>query len=139
MRQRGFGRIITVVSSGVIQPIPGLGISNAIRMALVGWAKTLSNEVAGQGITVNCLAPGRIATDRVAELDGARARREGISLDEVERQSRATIPAGRYGEAAEFASMAAFLAEGTRASPRRSGYLIRVDGGLIRSVCHTAP
>ena len=79
MRQRGFGRIIAVVSSGVVQPIPGLGISNAIRMALVGWAKTLSSEVAGQGITVNCLAPGRIATDRVAELDGARARREGIS------------------------------------------------------------
>ena len=132
MRQRGFGRIITVVSSGVIQPIPGLGISNAIRMALVGWAKTLSNEVAGQGITVNCLAPGRIATDRVAELDGARARREGISLDEVERQSRATIPAGRYGEAAEFGSMAAFLAS-TQAS-YMTGDVIRVDGGLIRSV-----
>ena len=132
MRQRGFGRIIAVVSSGVIQPIPGLGISNAIRMALVGWAKTLSNEVAGQGITVNCLAPGRIATDRVAELDGARARREGIGLDEVERQSRATIPAGRYGEAAEFASMAAFLAS-TQAS-YMTGDVIRVDGGLIRSV-----
>jgi 3-oxoacyl-[acyl-carrier protein] reductase len=111
MRQRGFGRIIAVVSSGVIQPIPGLGISNAIRMALVGWAKTLSNEVAGQGITVNCLAPGRIATDRVAELDGARARREGIGLEEVERQSRATIPAGRYGEAAEFAANGGFSRE----------------------------
>ena len=132
MRQRGFGRIIAVVSSGVVQPIPGLGISNAIRMALVGWAKTLSNEVAGQGITVNCLAPGRIATDRVAELDGARARREGISLEEVERQSRATIPTGRYGEAAEFAAMAAFLAS-TQAS-YMTGDIIRVDGGLIRSV-----
>ena len=68
MRQRGFGRIIAVVSSGVIQPIPNLAISNAIRLALVGWAKTLATEVADQGITVNCLAPGRIATDRVAEL-----------------------------------------------------------------------
>jgi 3-oxoacyl-[acyl-carrier protein] reductase len=132
MRQRGFGRIIAVVSSGVVQPIPGLGISNAIRMALVGWAKTLSSEVAGQGITVNCLAPGRIATDRVAELDQGRARREGITLDEVERQSRATIPAGRYGESAEFASMAAFLAS-TQAS-YMTGDVIRVDGGLIRSV-----
>jgi 3-oxoacyl-[acyl-carrier protein] reductase len=132
MRKRGFGRIIAVVSSGVVQPIPNLAVSNAIRMALVGWAKTLSSEVANQGITVNCLAPGRIATDRVAEIDGARARREGIALDEVERQSRATIPAGRYGEATEFASMATFLAS-TQAS-YMTGDIIRVDGGLIRSV-----
>jgi 3-oxoacyl-[acyl-carrier protein] reductase len=132
MRKRGFGRIIAVVSSGVVQPIPNLAVSNAIRMALVGWAKTLSSEVANQGITVNCLAPGRIATDRVAEIDGARARREGIGLDEVERQSRATIPAGRYGEAAEFASLATFLAS-TQAS-YMTGDIIRVDGGLIRSV-----
>jgi 3-oxoacyl-[acyl-carrier protein] reductase len=132
MRQRGFGRIIAVVSSGVIQPIPGLAISNALRLALVGWAKTLASEVAGQGITVNCLAPGRIATDRVAELDQGRARREGLSLDEVERQSRASIPAGRYGEATEFASLAAFLAS-TQASYVTGG-IIRVDGGMIRSV-----
>ena len=132
MRKRGFGRIIAVVSSGVIQPIPNLGISNAIRLALVGWAKTLASEVAGQGVTVNCLAPGRIATDRVAELDQGRARREGIGLDEVERQARAAIPAGRYGEAAEFASMAAFLAS-TQAS-YMTGSIIRVDGGMIRSV-----
>jgi len=132
MRKRGFGRIIAVVSSGVIQPIPNLVISNALRLALVGWAKTLAGEVAGEGVTVNCLAPGRIATDRVTELDAAKARREGISLEEVERQSRATIPAARYGEAAEFASMASFLA-----SPRSSymtGSVIRVDGGMIRSV-----
>jgi 3-oxoacyl-[acyl-carrier protein] reductase len=132
MQKRGFGRIIAVVSSGVIQPIPNLAISNAIRLALVGWAKTLASEVAAQGITVNCLAPGRIATDRVAELDQGRAKREGIAVDEVERQSRATIPAGRYGEAAEFASMAAFLAS-THAS-YMTGSVIRVDGGMIRSV-----
>lgn len=132
MRNRRFGRIIAVVSSGVIQPIPNLAISNAIRLALVGWAKTLATEVADQGITVNCLAPGRIATDRVAELDQGRAKREGISLDEVERQSRATIPAGRYGESEEFASMAAFLAS-TQASYMTGG-VIRVDGGMIRSV-----
>lgn len=132
MRKRGFGRIIAVVSSGVIQPIPNLGISNAIRLALVGWAKTLASEVANQGITVNCLAPGRIATDRTAEIDQGRARREGISLEEVEQQSRATIPAGRYGESAELASMAAFLAS-TQASYMTGG-IIRVDGGLIRSV-----
>lgn len=132
MRQRGFGRIIAVVSSGVVQPIPNLGVSNALRSALVGWTKTLAGEVANLGITVNCLAPGRIATDRVAELDKGRAQREGISIDEVERQSRLAIPVGRYGDAAEFASIATFLA-----SPRSSymtGDVIRVDGGMIRSV-----
>jgi 3-oxoacyl-[acyl-carrier protein] reductase len=132
MRTRGFGRILAVVSSGVIQPIPNLGISNALRSALVGWAKTLAGEVAGEGITVNCIAPGRIATDRVAELDEGRAKREGIDIGQVEKESRAAIPAGRYGAAEEFAAVAAFLA-----SPRASymtGGVIRVDGGMIRSV-----
>jgi 3-oxoacyl-[acyl-carrier protein] reductase len=132
MRQRRFGRILAVVSSGVIQPIPNLGVSNALRAALVGWAKTLAGEVAADGITVNCIAPGRIATDRVAELDQARANREGIDIAQVERESRATIPAGRYGDAGEFACVAAFLA-----SPRASymtGGVIRVDGGMIRSI-----
>jgi 3-oxoacyl-[acyl-carrier protein] reductase len=132
MRKRGFGRILAVVSSGVIQPIPNLGVSNALRAALVGWAKTLANEVAGEGITVNCVAPGRIATDRVAELDQARAQREGIELAQVEKESRAGIPAGRYGAAEEFASVAVFLA-----SPRASymtGGIVRVDGGMIRGV-----
>lgn len=132
MRKRGFGRIIAIVSSGVIQPIPNLSVSNAIRSAVVGWAKTLAGEVAGQGITVNCLAPGRIATDRVAELDLGRAQREGISVDEVQRQSRSAIPAGRYGDAAEFASVATFLASSR--SSYMTGDIIRVDGGMIRSV-----
>jgi 3-oxoacyl-[acyl-carrier protein] reductase len=132
MRKRGFGRILAVVSSGVVQPIPNLGISNALRSAVVGWAKTLASEVASEGITVNCIAPGRIATDRVAELDQGRAKRESIDLAQVERESRAVIPAGRYGDAAEFAAIAAFLA-----SPRASymtGGVLRVDGGMIRSV-----
>jgi 3-oxoacyl-[acyl-carrier protein] reductase len=132
MRKRGFGRIIAVVSSGVVQPIPNLGISNAIRSALVGWAKTLAGEIADKGITVNCLAPGRIATDRVAELDKGRAHREGISVEEVERQSRSAIPVGRYGDAAEFASVATFLASAR--SSYMTGDIIRVDGGMIRSV-----
>jgi 3-oxoacyl-[acyl-carrier protein] reductase len=132
MRKRRFGRILAVVSSGVIQPIPNLGVSNALRSALIGWAKTLASEVAGEGITVNCLAPGRIATDRVAELDQGRAKREGIDIEQVEKESRAAIPAGRYGDATEFASVAAFLA-----SPQASymtGGIVRVDGGMIRSV-----
>jgi 3-oxoacyl-[acyl-carrier protein] reductase len=132
MRERGFGRILAIVSSGVIQPIPNLGVSNALRSALVGWSKTLAGEVAAEGVTVNCIAPGRIATDRVAELDRGKATREGVDIGQVERESRAQIPAGRYGDAAEFASVAAFLA-----SPRASymtGGVVRVDGGMIRSV-----
>lgn len=132
MRKRRYGRILIVVSSGVIQPIPNLVVSNSLRLALVGWAKTLANEVAADGVTVNCLAPGRIATDRVAALDQSRASREGIAVSEVERQSRALIPMGRYGEAVEFASIASFLA-----SPRASyitGSILRVDGGMLRNI-----
>lgn len=132
MRQRRFGRILALVSSGVVQPLPNLGISNALRLAVVGWAKTLANEVAPDGITVNCIAPGRIATDRVAELDRARAKREGLEVGEVERQSRQTIPVGRYGQPEELAALAAFLCS------ERAGYvtgsILRVDGGMIRSV-----
>jgi 3-oxoacyl-[acyl-carrier protein] reductase len=109
MRARAFGRIIAVVSSGVLQPIPNLGISNALRAGVVAWAKTLAAEVACAGITVNCIAPGRIATDRVAELTaGGRAAR--ITLEDVQRESRALIPAGRYGDTAEFAAVVAFIA-----------------------------
>ncbi len=132
MRKRNFGRILLVVSSGVIQPIANLAISNALRSALVGWAKTLASEVGGQGVTVNCLAPGRIATDRVIEFDENRARREGISPEQVQKQSRAAIPVGRYGEADEFASVAAFIA--SPLSSYVTGSVIRIDGGMIRSV-----
>jgi len=130
MRERRFGRIILVVSSGVLQPIPHLAISNALRVALVGWAKTLADEVAAAGITVNCIAPGRIATDRVAQIDRSRALRDGLSLEEAERQSRDTIPAGRYGDPAEFAAVAAFLA--SNSASYMTGSVLRVDGGMVR-------
>jgi 3-oxoacyl-[acyl-carrier protein] reductase len=132
MRARRFGRIMLVVSSGVIQPIPNLALSNALRSGLVGWAKTLASEVAADGVTVNCLAPGRIATDRIVEFDQARAKRDGTTEEQARKASLMTIPAGRYGEADEFAAMAAFLA-----SPKASymtGGIIRIDGGMIRSI-----
>src|SRR5918997_2975293 len=110
MIERKFGRIISVISSGVIQPIPNLAISNAIRPALVGWGKTLSSEIASSGVTVNAVAPGRIATDRLKQLDAANAERTGRPVEDVAASARAGIPAGRYGEIEEFAAAGGFPA-----------------------------
>lgn len=132
MCAQGWGRIITVGSSGVIQPIPNLGMSNALRSALVGWSKSLSLDVASDGVTVNMLLPGRIHTERVDELDEAASKRTGQSLEDTRAASRATIPAGRYGRVEEFAAVAAFLAS-TQAS-YVTGSLIRCDGGAIKSI-----
>jgi len=132
MMKMGWGRVISVASSGVIEPISGLGLSNALRSALVGWNKTLSNEVSGSGVTANLLVPGRINTKRVYELDTLAARRAGVAIDEVARQSESRIPVGRYGRVEEFAAVATFLAS-ERAS-YITGSVIRVDGGMIRSV-----
>lgn len=132
MRERGWGRIINLVSSGVVQPIPNLGISNTLRASIIGWAKTLAAEVAADGVTVNSVIPGRIATARVGELDEAAAKRSGSTPDAVAKASRATIPMGRYGDPSEFADAVTFLAS------TRAGYItgtsVRVDGGLIRSI-----
>lgn len=132
LRAQKWGRILTVGSSGVIQPIPNLGLSNAIRASLVGWSKSLANDLAAEGITVNMLLPGRIHTERVDELDEAAAKRTGKSLKEAREAAKAAIPAGRYGTVAEFADTAAFLVS-ERAS-YITGSQIRVDGGAIRSV-----
>lgn len=132
MQAAGFGRILVVASSGVVQPIPNLVMSNALRSSILGWAKTLSAEVAKDGITVNLILPGRITTDRTAELDAANASRTGKSVDEVARAARAAIPADRYGDVREFADVACFLVS-ERAS-YVTGSTIRVDGGAIRSV-----
>jgi 3-oxoacyl-[acyl-carrier protein] reductase len=132
MRAQKWGRIITIASSGVVQPIPNLSVSNALRSSLVAWMKTLSFEVAGDGITVNVIVPGRIGTDRVAQLDKNTATQTGKPLDEVIKTSHATIPLGRYGRIEEFASAVAFIAG--QPSSYVTGSIVRVDGGMIRSL-----
>lgn len=132
MRARKFGRIITSTSSGVVAPIPNLGMSNALRLTLVGWSKTLAREVGRDGVTVNIVLPGRIATPRIRFLDEQKAKRESRTVEEVSAESTASIPVGRYGDPKEYGDVVAFLAS-TRAS-YLTGSVIRVDGGFIPSI-----
>lgn len=132
MRSRGWGRIITSTSSGVVAPIPNLGISNALRLSLVGWSKTLAREVGPDGITANIVLPGRIATSRITFLDEQKAKRENRPISDVMRESTSSIPLQRYGEPQEYADVVTFLAS-TRSS-YVSGSVIRVDGGMIQSI-----
>lgn len=132
MRERGWGRILAVGSSGIVSPLPNLASSNLGRAALAGYLKTLSAEVASDGVTVNLVLPGRIATDRVAQLDATQAERQGIDAAEAKRRSTQTIPAGRYGEPNEFGAAAAFLCSGSAAYI--TGIALRIDGGLVRTL-----
>lgn len=132
MRERRWGRILAVGSSGVVAPLPNLAMSNTGRAALAAYLKTLAAEVALDGVTVNLLLPGRIATDRVTELDQAAAKRRGTTLEDIRLESRKTIPARRYGEPAEFGAAAAFLCSAP--ASYITGVALRCDGGLIRSL-----
>lgn len=132
MQEQGWGRILTVASSGVIEPIPNLALSNTLRGALVGWSKTLATEVAGHGITANLILPGRIHTDRIDELDGANAKRQGKSVDEVRSASIKSIPAGRLGTVEEFGAVGAFLC--SQQAGYLTGSMFRVDGGSAKSL-----
>lgn len=132
MRARKWGRIVTSTSSGVVAPIPNLGVSNALRSTLVGWSKTLAREVAGDGITANIILPGRIATARIRFLDEQKAKREGRPVDDVIAESTGSIPVGRYGTPEEYADAVAFLASARAAYI--TGSVIRVDGGYLPNI-----
>jgi 3-oxoacyl-[acyl-carrier protein] reductase len=132
MKQRGWGRVITSTSSGAITPIANLGISNTLRASLHAWSKTLSRELAPHGITANIIVPGRIATDRIRFLDESRAKRENISLEDVEADSLKSIPMGRLGRPEEYGDTATFLA--SQAASYITGSVIRVDGGNIPNI-----
>lgn len=131
MKQQGWGRILAIASSGVVAPIPGLVLSNIGRMALAGYLKALATEVAGKAITVNMLLPGRIATDRLKSLDDSAARESGRSVQQIQESAMRSIPAGRYGDPAEFGAVAAFLCSDLASYV--TGAAIRCDGGV-----HTA-
>lgn len=132
MKTQGFGRVLTVASSGVFEPISNLALSNTLRGALVGWNKTLASELASYGVTANMLLPGRIHTDRIDELDSANANRTGRSVDEVRAASVKSIPAQRLGRVEEFAAAGAFLCSAQ--ASYITGTMLRVDGGAARSI-----
>ena len=123
LEKSGRGRIVNIESSSVREPLDGLVLSNTVRPAVIGWAKTLAREVAGRGITINTIAPGRIDTERLAE---------GFSDDTAREQAAAQVPALRFGSPAEIASVVCFLASDQAGYV--TGAVIPVDGGLTRSL-----
>lgn len=132
MRERGGGRIVNVASSSVKQPIENLILSNTFRAGLAGLAKSLSAELAPDGILVNTLGPGRISTARSEGMDLAQAEARGVPVEEVRGSFEARIPLGRYGTPEEFARVAAFLA--SPANGYVTGQAILVDGGMVRAL-----
>ncbi len=130
MRERQWGRILIVTSTGVVEPIPELGISNTLRVSLANWAKTLSFEVARDNVTVNLLMPGRIGTERLEQFYTVNSEQTGRPIEDVRADVAAAIPMGRVGRVEEFAALAAFLAG------QNAGYITgtatAIDGGLTR-------
>lgn len=130
MRAQKYGRIINVGSTGMLQPLPNMVLSNTLRASIMGWMKTLSAEVAHEGITCNIVAPGAIRTDRSLETAGSLAKRQGKSVDEVIADRSKTIPAGRYGMPNEYGPLVAFLCSDQAAYI--TGSILRTDGGMVR-------
>ena len=132
MKSEKYGRIINIISTSVKQPLKGLGVSNTIRAAVANWAKTLSNEVASFGITVNNVLPGATATGRLKSIFENKAQKTGKNIDEVEKEMLKEIPAGRFAEASEIANAVAFLA--SPAAAYITGINVPVDGGRTSSL-----
>ena len=132
MQAAGWGRIVNVVSTSVREPIQGLGVSNTTRGAVAAWAKTLSREVASQGITVNNVLPGFTETGRIAQIVGDRARSSGKSEQQVADGMKATVPAARFARPDEVAAAIAFLC--SPAAGYINGVSLAVDGGRMQSI-----
>lgn len=132
MRAAGWGRIVNVISTSVREPIAGLGVSNTIRGAVAAWAKTLSRELAGDGITVNNVLPGYTETARIAQIVQGRMQKEGRTEAEVRAAMRADVPAGRFAKAEEIGGVIAFLC--SPAAAYVNGVSLAVDGGRMQSI-----
>ncbi|MDO1528032.1 SDR family oxidoreductase [Fulvimonas sp. R45] len=132
MRAAGYGRIVNVISTSVKEPIAGLGVSNTVRAAVAAWAKTLSGELAADGVTVNNVLPGYTRTARLDDILAARVEASGRDEDAVTRDMLATVPARRFGEPHEVAAVVAFLC--TPAAAYVNGTSIAVDGGRTRAL-----
>src|SRR5690606_36944419 len=131
MREAGYGRIVNVLSTSVREPIDNLGVSNTIRAAVAGWAKTLSRELP-PGVTINNILPGYTDTERLATLASSAGERTGRTADEDRQGWIATVPEGRLGLPEELAAAVAFLASPAAAYVR--GVSLPVDGGRLRSI-----
>lgn len=132
MRKQQSGHILNIASSSFKQPIDHLTLSNTFRTGIVGLAKSLSQELAEDGILINTVGPGRIATDRLLELNDSLATRKGLEPLDVRRQSEQMIPLGRFGTPEEFANIAVFLC--SAANTYITGQSLLVDGGLIKAI-----
>ncbi len=128
MQSEGFGRIVNIISVSVKQPIIGLGVSNTIRWAVASWAKTLSKEITGNGITVNNVLPGYTLTDRLIEVNKMRAESLKITVNDLEKQLLVNVPSGKFATAEEVAAAVAFLCSPSAGAI--NGVNIPVDGGL---------
>lgn len=132
MRDAGYGRIVNIISTSVYEPIAGLGVSNTVRGAVASWAKTLADELAPDGITVNNILPGFTRTERLKNLFRNKAEKAGKSFEEIEKGALAGVPMGRFAEPEEIANVLAFLA--SPAAGYVTGVSIPVDGGRTRSI-----